>query len=44
MLEEVASKQEYEDTEEMIKWRNINQEGVDALWKELCGKLGGGTL
>ena len=39
MLEEVASKLEYEDTEEMIKWRNINQEGVDALWKELRGKL-----
>ena len=34
MLEEVASKQECEDTEEMVHWRNISQEDINELWKE----------
>ena len=34
MLEEVTSKREFEDTEEMVQCRSINQEEVDTLWTE----------
>ena len=40
MLEETANRPECEDTEEMVQWRTISQEGTDWLWKELCGTLG----
>ena len=38
MLEKMANKQECEDTEEMMQWRNVNQEGKDASWRELCDR------
>ena len=39
MLEEVANRQDYEDTEERRQRRHIRQEGTNELWKELCGKM-----
>ena len=35
MLENVVSKQEFEDTEEMVLWRSISKEDIHELWKEL---------
>ena len=37
MLEETASRQECEDTNEMVQWRSVCQQGIDGLWRELCG-------
>ena len=37
MLEERASRQEYEDTEELMQWRSISQDCTNELWKELRG-------
>ena len=34
-MEETASKQEFSDTEEMVQWRSINQEGTNHVWKQL---------
>ena len=39
MLEKNACMQEFEDTQEMRQWRNISPEGIDEMWKELCGKI-----
>ena len=39
MLEEVANRQDYDDTEERRLRRHIRQEGTNELWKELCGKM-----
>ena len=39
MLEDVANRQDYEDTEERRQRRHIRQEGTNELWKELCGKM-----
>ena len=39
MLEDVADRQGFEDTEEMVQWRSIGQERVKDLWKELSGKM-----
>ena len=39
MLEEVTSRREFEDTEEMVQWRSINQEEVDNLWNEMSEKM-----
>ena len=39
MLQEVESKQEYEDMDEMTKWKSISQEGVDASWEELSNEM-----
>ena len=33
MLEEVASKNDHDDTEEMILWRTFGQEIFNELWK-----------
>ena len=39
MLEEGSNnRQQHEDTEEIMPWRNISHEGIDVLRKELCGK------
>ena len=38
MLDEVRRNREFKDTDEMVPWRNINQE-LDHLWKVLCGKV-----
>ena len=37
LLEETASKQECEDTKELVQWRSISQKG---MWKEPCGTVG----
>ena len=39
MLEEVSSRREVEDREEIKQWRTINQEEIDNLWKEFSGKM-----
>ena len=39
MLQESASRQESEDTKEMVQWRGNSQEGIVGLWKELCDTL-----
>ena len=39
MLKETANRQECEDTKEMIDWRGTSQEGIDRLWKDLCGTM-----
>ena len=31
MLKETANRQECQDTEEMVQWRHISQEGIDGL-------------
>ena len=33
----VTSRQEPEDTEEMMQWRSISQDGINELWTELSG-------
>ena len=38
VLEKVPSMQEYEDTEDMIQWRNLRQ-GIGACRKESCSKM-----
>ena len=38
-MEEKTSKREFKDTEDMVQWKSINQEGLDNLWKELCGTM-----
>ena len=32
-MQEKASKQEFKETEEMVRWRSINQEGINNVWK-----------
>ena len=39
MLEEVASKPEFEDTEDMVQRRSMSQEGINDIWKECCEKM-----
>ena len=39
MLDEAAKRQEFEDTEEMVQWRSINQEDINNFWKEMCEKM-----
>ena len=39
MLEEVANLQDFEDAEDVVRWRSVCQEGVNDLRKELCGKM-----
>ena len=39
VMEEVRSKREFKDTEEMVQWRSINQEEVDNEWKVLYEKM-----
>ena len=38
-LGEVASRQECENTEEVVQWRSIKQEGINDLWKDLCERV-----
>ena len=38
--EEKESKQEFEDAEDMVQWRTINQEEIDSVWKKLSEKRG----
>ena len=38
IMDEVRSKREVEDSEEMVQWRNINQGEVDNLRKTCSGK------
>ena len=33
-MEEKGSKQEFNDTEDMVQWRSINQEETDSVWKK----------
>ena len=37
MLEEKANTQDYDDTEEKMRWRYISQYGINEMWKEVCG-------
>ena len=39
MTKEVASKKEFEDTEEMVQWRSISEEDIHELWTALCGRM-----
>ena len=39
MIKEVASKQEFEDTEEMVQWRSISEEDMHELWTALCRRM-----
>ena len=39
MLEDIGNSQDCEDIEEMRLCRNISQERIFVLWKELCGKM-----
>ena len=34
-MEEKASTHEFNDTEEMVQWRSLNQEGINNVWKKL---------
>ena len=38
-VEAKESKHEFKDTEEMVQWRNINQEEIDNMWKKLSEKI-----
>ena len=38
LMEEITGKREFEETEEMVQWRSINQGEVENLWKELREK------
>ena len=38
-VEEKGSKQEFQDTDDMVQWRSINQEDIDNVWQTLSGKL-----
>ena len=39
MLDQVANWYKIEDTEEMVQWRSIRQEGFHDLWKKPRGKM-----
>ena len=39
MLEVKANMQQHEDTEEMMQWKCIGQDGMNELWKELYGNM-----
>ena len=42
MLEEVERRREFEDKEEMVNWRSINQEEVNGLERTVRENEGGG--
>ena len=41
-LEDVTSRREFADTENVVQRRNIFQEEVNGVWKELCGEVSRG--
>ena len=40
-MEEKARKHEFKDTEAMVQWRSINQEGINNLLKKAVGEKRG---
>ena len=39
MLEEVGCRQEFEETEEMVRWRSISINEMSIFWKEVSGRM-----